>query len=36
MIFQLKVSAEDLATVPGIGKGIANKIVEVFSEVARD
>jgi ERCC4-type nuclease len=36
MIFQLKVTAEELATVPGIGKGIANKIVGVFNDLAGD
>lgn len=30
MIFSLRVSEEDLMTVPGIGKGLAKKIVGVF------
>lgn len=32
VIFRLVVDAEDLQTVPGIGKGRAKKIVEVFSD----
>ena len=34
MIFQLKVSEEDLQTVPGIGKGRAKKIMEVFRDAS--
>jgi Holliday junction resolvasome RuvABC DNA-binding subunit len=32
MIFRLVATEDDLVTVPGIGKGRARKIVEVFSE----